>query len=212
MSSVPDDRGKILEIVDKSHHLIRDLLNGSPNEDSLLIGEEFLDVYREHHLTLIEIIDRRFSRLRDEIGRYYYDPDYHTRLVDNGLTGTELDFKYQIFNITYNKIYSDGKEDTNEHINNNNEPDNKENNNNRPNEEGEKRGFFKRVWDKIKSVKNLPRKVVDAVDDIKDGLGAVNTVLGSLGIAGLPTGAIDEVKEFVTRILKRQKDKQTTVT
>jgi hypothetical protein len=203
------DREKALEIVDKSHHLIRDLLNGSPDEDSLLIGEEFLNVYREHHLTLIEIRDRRFSRLRDEIGRYYSDPNYHTRLVDNGLTGTELDFKYKIFNITYNKIYSNEEEGETNENKNNNEPDNKENNNNKPR-------WYNRVWDKVKSIKKLPGKVLDKasdyIDDIKDGLGAVNTVLGSFGIAGLPTGAIDEIKEFVTRILKRRKDKQTTVT
>jgi hypothetical protein len=59
-----DDKKKALKIIDKSGNLIKDLLNGSREEDYLLIREEFLSIYRDYHNSLHEIVNKRFIDLR----------------------------------------------------------------------------------------------------------------------------------------------------
>jgi hypothetical protein len=199
LGKIPGDKDKALEILDKSHYLIRDLLNiGDPNKDKELIEKlirnEFQDVYRDYRNPLMDIIDERFSKLRYQVDRYYSYPNYDNerKLSEDGLTKSELGFKYKIFNITYNKVYQIDEEIKSKKLND---------------DEFQKQKEYKSIWDKLKDViAYVPHKILDFIDDIKDSLGAINTILKSLGMAGLPSEAIEEAKQFIERILRRQKD------
>ena len=173
----------ITNILKNCRLFLLDLFSGDRNEDYRLINPKFVKEYRKYRNQLRNIILNRFVYLNHHLyeiirsGKVQFYEIFSTC----GLSGIELKFKSRIIEILFHNIYNKSF--------NLNEQDT--------------------IWNKLKdiSIQNIPANIIKIkklLDNIKDLLNAFHTILLSIGTISLHAYAIDGLKQFIEKILKRK--------
>ncbi|MGD1834720.1 MAG: hypothetical protein ACPKQO_03270 [Nitrososphaeraceae archaeon] len=178
-----NDQIILKKIIDNSKFFLLDLISGNQDEDYRLIQPNFVHIYREYKNALVQIIIDRFIYLESQFLNIIKSgkKEFYEIFYMCGLTGTELKFKKTVIELLFMNIY--GK--TNDAL------------------------IKNTMWNKVGNIpkRNIPAniyKIKKILEDIKDLLSGIGAILKSLEKVSLNAYAIEDVKDFLEKILKRK--------